>query len=213
MTGLDDRMLARSGPIGERIVALPVAADIADGSFVAQSLARLDLADYLDRVEAFLVRYVAFPSEHEAAAIALWVAHAHLVDQFETSPILAITSAEMRSGKTRVLDCLERLVPRPLRMVTPSEAVIYTALAERPRQTLLLDEADAIFGKAMTERYEGVRAILNAGNRKGTPVLAWHGLASRGAGRSSTSTCMAPRRSLGLAICRPRSPTGASRSA
>jgi len=116
-------------------------------------------------------RYVAFPSIHEPVAVALWIAHAHLVEEFETSPILAVTSAEMRSGKTRTLDCLELLVPRPFRVVTPSEAVVYTVLGQRPRRTMLLDEADAIFGPRMADRYEGLRAILNAGNRKGTPVL------------------------------------------
>jgi hypothetical protein len=173
---VNDRMLVNAlGAVGEQIVAMPPAPDLP--VWVERAKLRIDLNDYLVAVEEFLTRYVAFPSEHEQVAIALWVAHAHLVDEFETSPILAITSAEMRSGKTRVLDCLELLVPRPLRMVTPSEAVVYTALAERPRQTLLLDEADAVFSKAMTERYEGLRAILNAGNRKGTPVLrvAWVG--------------------------------------
>lgn len=129
------------------------------------------LAVYLGRVEAFLVRYIAFPSEHEAVAISLWVAHAHLVETFETSPILAITSAEKQSGKTRCLDCLEMLVPHPFRCVIPSEAVTYTVLSQRPRRTMLLDEADAIFGGRTSEKYEGLRAIFNAGNRQGTPVL------------------------------------------
>lgn len=129
------------------------------------------LGDYLSGIVGFLSRYVAFPSEHEPVAMALWIAHAWHVERFETSPILAVTSAEMRSGKTRTLDCLELLVPAPFRVVTPSEAVVYTVLAQRPRPTLLLDEADAIFGPRTAERYEGVRAILNAGNRQGTPVL------------------------------------------
>lgn len=129
------------------------------------------LGAYLADVETFLRRYVAFPSDHEPAAIALWIAHAHLVDHFETSPILAVTSAEMRSGKTRVLELLELLVPHPFRVVMPSEAVVYTVLAQRPRPTMLLDEADAIFSPRMAERYEGLRAILNAGNRQGNPVL------------------------------------------
>lgn len=129
------------------------------------------LADYLGAVERFVLRYVAFPSEHEPVAIACWVAHAHLVDLFETSPLLAVTSAEMRSGKTRTLDVIELLVPQPFRVVTPSEAVVYTILSQRPRRTMLLDEADAIFGPRTSERYEGLRAILNAGNRAGTPVL------------------------------------------
>lgn len=129
------------------------------------------LSEYLTLIADFLTRYVAFPSGHEPVAIALWVAHAHIVGQFETSPILAVTSAEMRSGKTLTLDCLELLAPNPFRAVTPSEAVVYTVLSQRPRPTLLLDEADAIFGKGTSERYEGLRAILNAGNRQGTPVL------------------------------------------
>ncbi len=130
----------------------------------------LALADYLAAVETFLRRYVAFPSEHEPVAIALWVAHAHVVEQFDVSPILAVTSAEMRSGKTKVLDVLELVVPQPFRAVMPSEAVTYTILSQRPRPTLLLDEADAIFGPRTAERYEGLRAILNSGNSQGTPV-------------------------------------------
>jgi hypothetical protein len=130
-----------------------------------------DLAGALDRTVEFLRRYIAFPSEHEPVAVALWVAHTHLVERFETSPILAVTSAEKRSGKTLLLDCLELLVPNPFRAIIPSEAVTYTVLSQRPRRTMLLDEADAIFGPRTAERYEGLRAILNAGNRRGTPVL------------------------------------------
>jgi hypothetical protein len=145
--------------------------------WTADELADLDtggplaLPQYLAAVHRFVRRYVAFPSDHEPIAVALWVAHAHLVDRFEASPLLAITSAEMRSGKTRLLDCLEVLVPTPFRVVIPSEAVVYTVLSQRPRPTLLLDEADAIFGAKTAERYEGLRAILNSGNRIGTPVL------------------------------------------
>jgi Protein of unknown function (DUF3631) len=129
------------------------------------------LADYLDQVRGFVRRYIAFPSEHEPIGTALWVAHAHLVEQSETSPILTVTSAEMRSGKNRLLDCVELLVPSPVRMILPSEAVFYTVLALRPRPTVLLDEVDAIFGSRTAERYEGIRAVLNSGNRRGAPVL------------------------------------------
>lgn len=145
--------------------------EVDDRPIEEQIAALSELARYLAEAEAFIARYVAFPSEHEPVAVALWVAHAHLVDRFETSPLLAVTSAEMRSGKTRLLDCLELLVPVPFRVVVPSEAVIYTVLSQRPRPTLLLDEADAIFGPRTAERYEGLRAILNSGNRQGSPVL------------------------------------------
>lgn len=129
------------------------------------------LANYLAEVRAFLCRYVAFPSEHEPIAIVLWIAHAHLVEAYETSPILSVTSAEMRSGKSLLLDVLELVVPQPIRMVLPSEAVLYTVVSQRPRPTVLLDEVDAIFGPRTAEKYEGIRAILNAGNRRGSPVL------------------------------------------
>ena len=116
-----------------------------------------DLTGYLTAVHDFLCRYVAFPSEHEPVAIALWVAHAHIVEEFETSPILAVTSAEMRSGKTRTLDCLELLTPHPLRVVMPSEALVYTVLAQRPRHTLLLDERTrySVHGSPSATRVSG----------------------------------------------------------
>lgn len=40
--------------------------------------------------------------------------------------------------------------------------------AERP--TLLLDEADAIFNPKLADRYEGLRGLLNEGNRRGAKV-------------------------------------------
>jgi hypothetical protein len=130
-----------------------------------------DLTRALDAIRGFAMKFIVFPSQHEPIAIALWIVHAHMVERFETSPILGITSAEMRSAKTLVLDVVSLLVPHPERMVTPSEATVFFVLNERPRRTLLLDEADAIFGpKADARRFEGLRGILNSGNRQGTMV-------------------------------------------
>jgi len=128
------------------------------------------LADYLSRVENFLRRYVVFPSQHEPTAVALWIAHAWIVEKFDISPILVITSAEMRCGKSRLLDLLQLIVPNAWRVITPSEAVVFRMLQQRPRPTMLLDEADAIFGPRTSERNEGLRAILNSGNAVGSPV-------------------------------------------
>lgn len=97
----------------------------------------------LDDVVRFVRRFVAM-SPAQADAAALWVLHTHALDAAEQSPYLAVTSAEKRSGKSRLLDVLELIVARPWRVVTPSEAVIFRKLdAQRP--TLLLDECDAIF--------------------------------------------------------------------
>jgi len=64
---------------------------------------------------------------------------------------------------------MELLVRKPWRAVSPSEAVIYRKV-EADRPTLLLDEVDAIFGPKPSERTEGLRALLNAGNRRGRTV-------------------------------------------
>ena len=52
--------------------------------------------------------------KHQRDAAALWAAHAHAHDFRDTSPPLVIKSPTMRSGKTKLVEVLERLVPRPL---------------------------------------------------------------------------------------------------
>jgi Protein of unknown function (DUF3631) len=122
----------------------------------------------LDSLVSFLRRYVVM-SEPQGIAVALWIVHTHALGAAEQSPLLAITSAEKQSGKTRLLDVLELLVAKPWRVITPSEAVVFRKIdADTP--TLLLDEVDAIFGPKASSNMEGLRALLNAGNRPGTMV-------------------------------------------
>jgi hypothetical protein len=125
-------------------------------------------AQLLEALVVFTRRYVVM-SVSQAVAVALWTVHSHALDGCEQSPLLAITSAEKRSGKTRLLDVLELLVANPWRVITPSEAVVFRKIhADRP--TLLLDEVDAIFNPKTNGATEGLRALLNAGNRAGTMV-------------------------------------------
>ncbi len=140
----------------------------------AGSTLRHALAD----VEALLRRYVVFANPHQLVAVVLWVAHAHALEAAETSPYLWVRSAEKRSGKSLLLDCLEYLVARPWRAVLPSEAVLFRKI-EAGHPTLLLDEADTIFGPKTAASYEGLRAILNAGNRRGVRVPRVAGAGSK----------------------------------
>jgi hypothetical protein len=112
-------------------------------------------------------RYVILTPE-QLTAVALWVLHTHTVDAVDVTPFLVVTAPTMRSGKTRLLEVLELLVARPWRVALPSDAVLYRKI-QRDRPTLLLDEVDAVFRSA-TERTEPLRALLNAGNRRGTRV-------------------------------------------
>ena len=68
----------------------------------------------LDGLARFIRRYVAMSSE-QAETVALWVAHTHAFSAFDVTPYLQISSAEPRSGKTRLLELLGYLVFRPWR--------------------------------------------------------------------------------------------------
>jgi hypothetical protein len=124
-----------------------------------------DTALLLGDIAAFVRRYVVL-DQHQADAVALWIAHTHALDAAELSPYLAISSAEMRSGKSTLLDLLALLASRPWQVITPSEAVVFRKV-DRDRPTLLLDEYDAIFSQ---KEQEPLRALLNAGNRPRTTV-------------------------------------------
>jgi hypothetical protein len=125
------------------------------------------LAALLDALVDLIRDYVVM-STAQADAAALWAAHTHALDAFETTPFLDLTSPEKRCGKTRTLDVLELVVASPWRTIMPSEAVLYRKI-EAAAPTLLLDETDAVFDKSNGST-EPLRALLNAGNRRGTSV-------------------------------------------
>jgi Protein of unknown function (DUF3631) len=118
----------------------------------------------LDDVAQFVCRYVVLTGI-QADAIALWAAHTHAADAAEATPYLVLTSAEKRSGKTRLLEVLELVVHEPLPTANISDAALFRAIAEL-KPTLLLDEVDAIFVGKARER-EDLRGLLNAGYRRG----------------------------------------------
>jgi uncharacterized protein DUF3631 len=113
-------------------------------------------------LERFLRRFVVM-SDAQADATALWVAHTHATDAAEATPYLAVTSAEKRSGKTRLREVLELLVHNALPAANISDAALFRAV-EKLSPTLLLDEADAVF---KAREREDLRGMLNAGYRRG----------------------------------------------
>jgi Protein of unknown function (DUF3631) len=121
----------------------------------------------LQQVHKFLGRFVAFPGKHEHTAAALWAVHCHMMDRWESTPRLACLSAEPGSGKTRVLEILELLVPRPVAAINVSPAYLFRRVAdENGPPTILFDEIDTVFGPKAKENEE-LRAFLNAGHRRG----------------------------------------------
>jgi hypothetical protein len=128
---------------------------------------RESLVGLLDELEAFIRGYVVM-SAAQADAVTLWATHTHAMDAFETTPYLAISSPTKQCGKSRLLDVLELVTARAWRTITPSEAVLYRKI-DQVAPTLLLDETDAIFANRNGDT-EPLRALLNAGNRRGTAV-------------------------------------------
>ncbi|MDO5629795.1 MAG: DUF3631 domain-containing protein, partial [Mobilicoccus sp.] len=122
----------------------------------------------LDDVEAAIRRYCVLPSEGAYVAVALWVALSHLVDQVDYAPRLVARSAEKRSGKSRLLEVVAEMAWDPLRTVNASTAYIFRRLVGDKPPTILLDEADTIFGvKVKAEQHEDLRGLLNAGFQRG----------------------------------------------
>lgn len=121
-------------------------------------------ATLLEDVARFVRRFVVL-TDDQSVAVALWVAHTHAFQAAECTPYIAVTSAEKKSGKTRLLEVLELLVREALPTANISDAALFRAIAELS-PTLLLDEVDAIFGPKARDR-EDLRGMLNAGYRHG----------------------------------------------
>jgi hypothetical protein len=122
----------------------------------------------IEVVEEFVRRYVVL-GEAEVLLIALWIIHTWCFEQFAQTPYLAITSPVKRCGKSTLLKVLVQLSKAPWMIETPTEAVVFRYI-ELKCPTLLLDETDAIFKPNTSDRYEGLRALLNAGNEDGAKV-------------------------------------------
>ena len=129
-----------------------------------------DGAALLDSVRAFLARFVAFPTDHALTAATLWAAHTHLMSAWENTARLALLSPEPGSGKTRVLEVLELLTPRPMHVLNASPAAIFRTI-EKARPTLLLDEVDTVFTKlGKDDDHQDLRGLLNSGYRSGATI-------------------------------------------
>jgi hypothetical protein len=125
-------------------------------------------AELLERTAEFIEQFVVLPSDSASVAIALFVLHSWAIDGAHATPYLVVASPERRTGKSRLLEVLRLLVRSAWHTVSTTEAALFRKI-QQDTPTLLLDEMDAIFG-SNSERTEPLRAILNAGNRRGVSV-------------------------------------------
>src|SRR5258708_31071769 len=129
-------------------------------------------AQLLDDVERLAGRFLVFPSVHHLVVIVLWSVHTWDVKAFYVTPRLVLDSPEPGSGKTRVLEVLALLCRSAKLTLSTTTAALYRRIAAAGDQppTVLQDEADAIFGKTNNPQAEDLRALFNAGYKRGATV-------------------------------------------
>jgi hypothetical protein len=131
-----------------------------------------DLGGLLANTEVFVRRFVVL-TEEQATAVVLWATHTWVIAAAHATPYLYATSAEPESGKTRLLEVLHELVREPISTVNISDAALFRVIdAKAP--TVLFDEVDSVFSEKARER-EDLRALLNAGYRRGATVYRMGG--------------------------------------
>ncbi|WP_437009025.1 DUF3631 domain-containing protein [Streptomyces sp. enrichment culture] len=123
----------------------------------------------LDDLRAAIGRYVVLPSQEALTAVTLWVAASHIQPALQHAPRLAVVGPTKGCGKSRVLDVLHETVHKPMMTVNTSPSVVFRIIGEDP-PTLLVDEADTIFGPKAGDK-EDLRGLLNAGHQRNRP--AW----------------------------------------
>lgn len=126
----------------------------------------IDGADLLRDVFDYVGRFVAYPDNGAQVAHTLWIAHTHLMDAWDSTPRLAVLSPEPGSGKSRVLEVTELLVPRAVESVNVTPAYLFRKVGdEAGRPTILYDEIDTVFGPKAKDNEE-IRGLINSGHRK-----------------------------------------------
>jgi hypothetical protein len=136
---------------------------------------KLTGAETLDLVHGTLTRYVVFPCPQAADAVTLYAAATHAMPELEFAARLVLKSPVKRCGKSRLMDVLGQLMHKPLITSDISAAALVRSVSEDDPPTIMLDEADAIFGKALKgdEKAEHLRGILNAGFGRDRPYTRW----------------------------------------
>jgi Protein of unknown function (DUF3631) len=124
----------------------------------------VDGAKLLDDIVSLIRRFVIVPVD-AVNATALWILHAWVLEAFDISPLLAITSATKRCGKTTLLDAVGMLVPRPLPASNITAAALFRAV-EKFKPVMLIDEADTFL-----HEQNDLKGVINSGHRRSSAFV------------------------------------------
>lgn len=129
-------------------------------------------AELLAAVRAFIEQYVALPDDATGSVLALWTLHTWALSACDATPYLLILSSEPGAGKSRLLEVLSYVVRKPWSTAATTSTALFRRMS-MDQPTLLLDELDTVFRGGRTN--ESLRAVLNAGNRRGSTVTRCDG--------------------------------------
>jgi hypothetical protein len=129
----------------------------------------------LDAVHATVTNYVVWPDEHSSVAYTLWIAATHAQTVWEHATRFVLKSPIKRCGKTRAQEIGRELAHEPLSSTNISVAALVHSVSEADPPTLVIDEADSIFGRKRDrpESAEDLRGVLNSGHSRGWPYVRW----------------------------------------
>lgn len=120
----------------------------------------------LDAVRDWWERFICTVDGTDLDLLTVWSAHTHVCQETYTTPRLILDSPVPGSGKTTVLEHLERLCLYPIQMASLSSPALLTRMLDKDLRTILIDEAD----RSLDPKKDGVQellAVLNSGYKRG----------------------------------------------
>jgi hypothetical protein len=129
-----------------------------------------DTPNILSLVDGWISMYIEMTPE-ERLAVALWILHCHVYDQYNITPRLALLSPVNGCGKTTLLILIKLLTPRAKRLDGVSPAALRNLLDSVPPRTILVDEGEHL--GLLQDRL--LRRVLNANRYDGTIAQALPG--------------------------------------
>jgi hypothetical protein len=152
-----------------------------------------DIQTYQDNpipgLVTFLKRFVYLEREELYTLLALWIITTYFTDRFEYTGYIFAHSVLPQSGKSRLLELLDKLVQNSSDvLIRPTPAILFRTAHGH---TQLLDEVDA------WTNGDELRSILNAGFRRGAQVKRM-GRSSDNSFKTDTFPVFAPRALAGI---------------
>lgn len=120
----------------------------------------------IDRIEAYINKYLALSDPIYSLPIALWIAATYVWESFDAVPYMCVTSLTKQSGKTTLLNLIEFTSCRPLSLTGMTPGAMFRCI-ELNKPTLIYDETESLNSEAASM----TRQILNSGYQAGKGVM------------------------------------------